>query len=93
MNKIFEILENILFPMSMYRLPKNGEVITFIESDAPHKSTAYNGMTGKVETCTQDGFAIVSESGGILMCVVGRKQTSKVSYKKDGISYTALLKH
>lgn len=47
----------------------NGQLVTFIESDAPHKSTAYKGFSGIVEDAKEDSFVINGKSGTLVCCI------------------------
>jgi len=84
MCKLFSFLKTDKTPQ---RTPVNGETITFVESDASHKSTAYLGYTGKVEDSNYDGF-VINEGSSVLVCKRG-----KVKYKKNGQLYLFVSKH
>ena len=81
----------------VYTYPKNGDKITFLASNASHKSTAYYGFSGIVEDSRLDGFVIHSDNGSSLICGVSHKRISTVTWRYyddiNGIKYVSKYIH
>lgn len=93
----YSFLDKTKKPISLkYHYPKNGERITFISSNAYHKSTAYKGWTGTVEEFSlEDGFILRKDDGGSLVCGLSSRKRNLVTWcypdDKTCTHYTSLF--